>query len=583
MKRFSYLGPRLVILALIAIVVWSSSDAVIENLVVYHAQQLTGARMEVGQLRFDQSSDTLYLKELEIADPSVEHRNLLQSQMASLKIATAPLPHRRVVVKSGRLSQVIFGASRTKSGWLDDDRDETLDMATEIRVVGKHSRDAGQTWLDSLPSALLNPPSTNAHKLQSEKLAQQFAAEWEPELRQQHERVATIAAKIDIAEKSTSIENENPLRDFQRISAAGQQTREVINEIDLAQESLAVLRRRFDADRIELADSLKHDRQQLQLTTDHPVRNDGDVLNQLLLADMQHDLVSDVVRWFHDFRGSLPAFAKKPHAAANRGTDVIFAGATVRPGLIINQLEIDGQGKFANQHFNFAGHVNGFSDSPEVHDQPIVISLRAQSDHQFTADCTLDRRGGRFEDHLTVHCPEARLGERKLGDRENIVITMAPGSVMAVSAELNADGDNIDGVVTIDFGQVSLYVDSIHEYAGGRETAARVNEQLSSVTQFSAETRINGPLNSPAFEYESSLGSRVATAIQQVANNSIEQNRSLRQRQLQRVIDSQVKAFDRQLTAGLDDLEQRLNDQIQRARRLESTLPMARAESNGIR
>ena len=120
MSRWTYLIPRIIILILILTAIWLGRDSLIQKLLIREAQNITGAQVEIAQIHSSISNNKLFFKDLKIADPRNPMKNLVQADMAYVQVDPEHLLRRRLVIKQGRTSELIFGAPRTASGALPE-------------------------------------------------------------------------------------------------------------------------------------------------------------------------------------------------------------------------------------------------------------------------------------------------------------------------------------------------------------------------------------------------------------------------------------------------------------------------------
>ena len=118
MERLNQLVTRLTIVALIALAMWVGRAWIAKQVLVHHIESYTGAKVDVRQLSLNASESTVFLGEVEIADPTVDRQNLLQFGAASLDVDFDQLADRRVVIEDGRISEIRLGSPRTRTSHL---------------------------------------------------------------------------------------------------------------------------------------------------------------------------------------------------------------------------------------------------------------------------------------------------------------------------------------------------------------------------------------------------------------------------------------------------------------------------------
>ena len=134
MRRWTYLFPRLIIIVLAGLVVWLCADSLMRRALVAHVQAVTGAKVDIDQLRLNLNEGKVFLQEFQVADPRDTDLNLFQADMAYLDIDFASLLRRKIKVTGGRTSNLRFGSPRTSSGILSGRMHHTATTLSLIHI-----------------------------------------------------------------------------------------------------------------------------------------------------------------------------------------------------------------------------------------------------------------------------------------------------------------------------------------------------------------------------------------------------------------------------------------------------------------
>ena len=108
MVRFSYLIPRIIIIALIVTGVFMSQDPLLQRLSIQRLENMTGAKAEIGELKFDPATGKLMIKEFALADPHSPMRNFFQTDIAYLDVDLKHFPDGQVVIKDGSVEGLVL-------------------------------------------------------------------------------------------------------------------------------------------------------------------------------------------------------------------------------------------------------------------------------------------------------------------------------------------------------------------------------------------------------------------------------------------------------------------------------------------
>ena len=556
MSRWTYLPPRLVILALILLALWASADPLTRMIVVESVENRTGGKVDVAQLRCSIGNQKLYLKELVLADPDDPGRNLLQADMAYLEFDSNSLWRRQFVVTGGQTSRLMFGTPRApvkpKPISLTEDQSSASDLVTD------NAQQLGQAWLDNL--VLPNNHLTKPAELKTTQASQQIAAAWNQELKQ----VAQTAVDI---ENTTANLNElashdqsdnNPLRQkWQGNANVRLQDMETKNKSVAAKIGSLRERLRNDIATIERAQQADAEKISKSLTA---MQFDGNQLSNVLLVDLHDDFVDQSVEMFKWFRNARPEIGSDFAPKSQRGVDIAIKGQDATPSCWIKQLEINGEGRFLGQHFDFSGNAYNLSTEPELLDQPATFEIHAQGLQHAAVACTLDHSAQDPIDTIKITCPELNLGERTLGHKDSLQLTLGDSNKVSAEVDLTAVGDQINGTIKLSYSDVALHVDNMNSFAGGRVAALQMNEGVTAISNFESVITIRGDQNRITFESKSDLGQQFAAAI----------NKTLKQR-TGNSIQQQLDTLQAIKTQAVEQLQSRVESQLQQLQKVISS------------
>lgn len=569
MKRWTYLAPRLIIVALIGLVVWLSADSLLRRALVANAEAVTGAKVEIGQLKLNLNQGKVFLQEVQVADPRNTDVNLFQADMAYLDIDFPSLLRKKIKITGGRTSDLRFGSPRTSSGSLTADKSSATTVTaieppqkllapslTDAAELESEANEPESRWLDRLQEQIVSNEQPN---LQSTAAVKTLATDWSPRLSETRQQLKLINQQIEQLKESFKDQDSNPLRhDFE---TATSELASLLQQTTTIQNKLVALNSQADSDKAKLSVAQRADQQAIeQLASIQSF--DGDAITQLLLIRSQRARVDEIIQWFRWFRQSVPDLEQDFRPLAIRGVNVAIPprdGKTVQPDFLIEDLDIEGAGHFAGQFLNFAGKLNHLSSQPKFHTEPASFDLRAQGKQHFVVKCELDRRNSSPIDTLEVRCPDLQIEQGPLGSDRSILVTVGPNMKLQADVRLKAIGDSLAGDLVFRHSNVSLHVDQLHSLAGGTEMALRLNQELSACDQFETRLSLSGTVDHYQIKLESDLGNRFAQSMNQVSADIQRQHLAARQKQWNETASRQAS----DLVAQIDEALQTLTDDAQ--------------------
>ena len=549
MSRWTYLPPRLVILVLISLALWASADPLTRMIVVNSIENRTGGKVDVTQLRCSIGNQKLYLKEVVLSDPDNASRNLLQADMAYLDFDANALWRRQFIVTDGQTSRLMFGTPRSMA--TPKSLAEAQEQPPVTDLMADTTAEIGQAWLDSL--VLPNNQLTKVGELQTTQANERIVASWDQELQQVAQSVVEIKKlTADLNEVASHDQSaNNPLRrkwqgnSYIRLQEMETQNKSVSAKVKTLRERL-----RNDVATIERAQQADAQKISKSVTA---MKLDGDQLSNLLLADVHAGFVNQSIEMFKWFRNARPEISRDFAPKSPRGVDVHIKGTKATPSCWVKKIEINGEGRLLGQHFDFSGNAYNLSTEPELLKEPATFEFHAQGQQHAAVACTLDHSDQEPVDTIKITCPELKLGEQSLGDKNSLQLTLGDSNKVSAEVNLTSAGDQIAGTIKLRYTDVALHVDSLNSFAGGRVAALQMNEGVTAIRNFESVITISGDHDKIVFESQSDLGQQFASAInktlQKRSGNSIKQ---------------QLDSLQAIKTQAVDQLESRVESQLQR-------------------
>ena len=574
MMRLSYLIPRLIILCLLAFAVLASKDSLIKKTIVSKLQDTIGAKVELGQLRCSLRNKKLFIKDLAIANPNDPMTNLFQADMAYIDLNASSLLSRRIVIDHSQTSNVIFGAPRLSSGALEGSDPKKMPLPYKwFPQKTKPIGEIGLSWLDKLP---LNSPQIAPNtELAISKVANQYLEFWPQALENQKLSIAGLEQKTSRYKEITQDQEKltNPLRPIQinphvvfteiSTSTAAIQTR--LNELNQA----------LATNRLALHNAYQKDLLQIRAPSSQSTKFDSESVNELLLTELEARHIGEIIGWFHWFRQALPDTKTDFRPRAKRGIDVKIPSTVRKPGFLIKSIDLEGDGRFANQHTSFAGTAYNLSNEPELHDEPVSFVIRAQGqgENHVMLNCVLDRRGDSPVDTMNIVCPSLELESQLLGDEKSLLVTMGSQSRLQAEINIQAIDNQLSGEIVFRHSNVALHVDKLNDLAGGKDTALQLNQGLASLDNFTTKITLSGSIENYQYVMRSDLGDQFARAVDSVLSNSERKHFAKSKLMLEQKLNSELQKLNNQIAPEIEALNKQLNAKTVEVADLRKSLP----------
>src|SRR5919199_2496248 len=106
--RWKAIGPLLLFLVLLALLVWIFAEPIARETTEEASTELLGTQVDLGKLDLLPRQASVDLKALQIADPFVLTRNLIEADQIRLKLNPAALAEKKIVIEHFSLRGMRF-------------------------------------------------------------------------------------------------------------------------------------------------------------------------------------------------------------------------------------------------------------------------------------------------------------------------------------------------------------------------------------------------------------------------------------------------------------------------------------------
>jgi uncharacterized protein (TIGR03545 family) len=541
---------RLGLLAMLLLLAQLGVNHYVKWSVIRSGEEVVGAKIDVGSSRVSLASGRVVLHDVRVANPRVPLQNLIEAKDCEFTLDPAALLYRRAVVRQGHVRGLEFATPRTTSGLLDDAQAE--DSLPWSDWLGSDSAQLARQWLKQLEDGFRQDLSD---QLQSVRLTEELLARWPQQYAALEDRVAQFRERTVALQSQIRQAQANPLRHVKfleglpdQIAALRSQYRQLQREVD-ALPDLA------DTDRRAIVAARRHDEEllydQLQFA---PI--DDSVLSAYLLQEQLAGPVGNLIGWVRWVRQIVPADGRPPHSAHGRGEDVLFAGCSRAPKLLIESLDLAGTARFGSQTLAFTGTLSNYASDPARHDRPLELRLKSDGSLPLELCAKIDRTGPVAKDEFSLDCHGLVLPAAVLGGSDRLRLSLAPTTASLVF-RITIEGEELSGDIQLvqEHAEVSPLV-------GGKlqdtPIAVSLQETLRRVGSVETHIALRGTLQKPEWQLSSSLGPALAQATSDAFRQATRHHAAQVVAKSQQQVDERLAQLDRQIAGQQAALEPQL-------------------------
>lgn len=557
MKFVKFLAPRVVLLAILLIGIWTSSEIMTRTAI---NQSNAFAPLDIS---VDQAS-------VEWADRSVTMRNLLigrngvgqfQADKVSLKLDQKALLDQRWVVLDGMMTNPSLVPESDSVSHSTARTSNLAELLTEALAEARQSDSAytarpklaiEPTWWQQIQNVERGTGQAGNHTIQA---LESLKTKWESQLSACRQSAARLQEQVSAAQQLARQPN-NPLRNNARL-AMTQRVNELNQEILTIRGQIEQIQRAAAADLAVVADTAVGEIEALDNAFRLPIPAassfDVDLLGQQPSQPLQQ-----IFQWVEWAQAVVPSMGNEAPVAA-RGRDVSFRREEL-PSLEIQKLTLAGVSNVGNQYYRLMGSINNLSNRPHAQRYPASLSLRAQGDHHVIVNGLYDQRHGNRKAYFSIRsldlAREEGLALLSAEQRVGLPIQVTPGKY-AAQLNLNLDGEALDGQLLVRHTQTR--VDCDLSTINDPVLAARLRDELQRIESFVVTYDLKGTTDKIVATSKCDLGLQIAQAL----GTSTQGHFELAARQQALAVKQSVQEHQQRLNQWVDQESQQIMVAVQ--------------------
>ena len=550
--RFSYIVPRVALLAVLLLATEVGSGYLLRWALITGGQATLGAKVEIGKVKSSLLETRVLVREAAVANPRSSMKNLFEADRIEVDFNSSALLRKKLIADYGIISGLEFGTDRQTSGELPESEvpdhvDESPSWVTPI------AERYAENWLGDLESRL----NTDIHQqFRSVRLAKQLGDRWPQKYKQLEKRALAIKANAKKLEQEVRTARQNPLRHVEYLSQVPSRVQELRTQLGELQSEIAKLPDQVAADRAAVEAARKHDeqliREQLELGS-----VDARSISSYLLGEQIIGPVGETIGWIRWARNFVPPRGKVAAEPADRGANVVFAGCEQLPSMLVKAIRLDGSARLGSQQVDLVGVVRDWTNQPELHAKPTTIELTTRGGLPLTIEATFDRTREVARDTMFCSTSNILLPELTLGKKDKLQMAVAP-SRADVKLELQLVGDVLTGQVQIAQRGIALSP-TLAGGSLGKHLQSALAASVANINQATTTVAVTGTLDEPKFDFESTLGTALASAINNAAADVIAAQRDRLLAKSQEQVDAKLAKLNDEFTT----FQKKLNAELQ--------------------
>jgi uncharacterized protein (TIGR03545 family) len=581
--RWKAIGPLLLFFLLLGFLVWIFAEPVARETTEEASTELLGTQVDLGKLDLLPRQASVELEALQIADPFVLTRNLIEADQIRLKLNPAALAEKKLVIEHLSLQGMRFGTQRKTPARPPSGKGFTPQVYRAVQQW------AGQfnvpllslTPIDTVRQLVLNPAQLTTVKQAQAVLARTDSTRQALEQGfQQLDIRPTIDSGRALVQRLAATDPKN-------LGLDG--TRQAIQSAQQTLRDLAAARKRIESLEQTTREALAALGQGVQLVNQATQQDIAFAKSLLKLptfsapdigsaffGKVSIDRFKQAVYWAELAQkymppGLLPRPTPGPKRLRAAGSTIEFPKAEEFPQFLLQQGSLDFTiGGTSPVRGAYTAAVQGLTSTPALYGKPALISVGRRA--QGSAIAAIDI--GAVINHITSQTYDsvnARLRGIKLPpfDLPGIPFRMAPG-IGSSELVFSMRGSTLLGRWVVRSDQVSWLADT----AGHRpnDLERLVWRVVSGLNRLDLTAELRGTVSSPRLSISSNLDQALARRLKSVVGEEVERAERMARAKVDSLVADKVEPVKRRVAAVQAQSTQRIQAERQRLDQVEADL-----------
>jgi len=583
--RWKAIGPLLVFFVILGILVWIFAEPVAKETTEEASTELLGTQVDLGKLDLLPRDASVDLRALQIADPFVLTRNLVEADEIRLKLNPAALAEKKIVIEELSLHGMRFGTARKRparpqkgNGFAPQAYRAVQQWANQLDVPL-----LSLTPIDTIRQLVLNPG-----QLTTIREAQTLVGRTDSTRRaldqgfQQLDIAGTVDSARQLADRLAST-------DPRKLGLEG--TRQAIESVRQTLQQLGEAKKRVEAlDRsvrsgVQLLGEGARDLDEARARDYAFAKSllklptfDAPDIGKAFFGKVSIDRFKQALYWAELAQkymppGLLPRPTPGPKRLRAQGSTIAFPKATEFPKFLIEQGTIDFSiGGDTPVRGAYAASVSGVTSAPALYGRPAVIRAQRRAAGSAIASIGV----GAIINHVTARTLDsasARLEGIKL---PSFAIPGAPFRVnpgtgsSSLTFSMRNGGAEILGRWAIQSNQVSWAPDTSAQPLNDLERV--VFRVLSGLKDLRVAAELTGSVKAPKLSVASNLDQAVSQRLQAVVGEEVAKAERLARAKVDSLVSDKVEPLKRRIAAVQHEATQRVEGEQQRLDAVEAKL-----------
>jgi uncharacterized protein (TIGR03545 family) len=583
--RWKAIGPLLVLFALLGVLVWLFAEPVARQTTEEAGSELLGTEVDVGKLDLLPRQASVEVGALQIADPFVLTRNLIEADQIRLKLNPVALAEKKIVIEHLTLHGMRFGTARKKPARPPSGKG----FAPQVyRAVNQWAKQFDVPLLSLTPIDTIRQLALDPTQLTTIREAQSLLTRTDSVRKgleqgfQQLNIGSTLDSARALAQRLAATDPKTLGPDGTR--QAIQSVQQTLKAIEDAKKRIQALERntqgavQFLGQGVQGLDQARQKdfafaKSLLKLPTFSAPEIGGALFGKVSIDRFKQAAYWAELAQQYMPPGLLPRPTPGPKRLRAAGETIEFPKPKELPRFLLEQGQLDFSiGGTSPIQGAYTATVQGLTSTPALYGRPAVITASRRAAGSALASIDV----GAVINHLTTRTHDsasARLQGIKLPsfDLPGLPLRVDPGTgSSSLMFSMRNAGAEVRGRWAIGSNKVSWIADTAARRLNDLERL--VVRVVSGLNDLQVVAELSGSIGSPKFSVSSNLDKAIAQRLQAVVGEEVAKAEKMVRAKVDSLVADKVGPVKQQVAAVQTEANQRIQAQKQRLAEVEKQL-----------
>lgn len=436
-------------------------DNNLRQALIFGAEQVHGAEVNLKSLRLKIFEGSLTLKGLQVTDKSEPQKNLFQVDEFTFALDTYELLKAKFIVDLSKIGGIKWGVPRKKAGMIypaSQTKSEELEKLEQSAIATAKEEFQGNVLGNAANIIGGKKAKDEIKDIKKELITEQKIKEIEAEVKEKEEyykqRLSSLKGDNEIKSVKERAENykwnkSNPIKSLKEINDIVKDANSVVKRYKSDLQNLKADAKKIENIGTNVDKWIEQDMQNLQSMAGVPELNP-----ESLAYSLFGNYFGENVAKFRKYSEVAKEYMPPPKSERKKtglippkrgeGKNYNFPRVGENPKLWIKKVEISSQAGKSEYGGNLSGTITDITTSPKIINKPVAVDIKGDFPKQrimgIHLQGTIDHREALARQRINLKIQEVPFKRKKLSDSKDLKLALkeAPGSL---NLEASKEGD----------------------------------------------------------------------------------------------------------------------------------------------